>query len=43
MRATLRETERLLDHKTMLTGLLGAIVVALTLLFGALHLWPPHP
>jgi hypothetical protein len=33
-----------LDHKinTMVNRIVAAIVVAMTLLFGALHYWPPH-
>ena len=33
-----------LEHKidTMVNRLVAAIVIALTVLFGALHYWPPH-
>jgi hypothetical protein len=34
------QVERRID--TMTNRLVAAIVVALTVLFGALHLWPPH-
>jgi hypothetical protein len=45
VRADLRETEQRLHHKigAMVTGFVVATVVALTVLFGALHYWPPHP
>ena len=36
-------TQRL-EHKidTMVNRVVASIVIALTVLFGALHYWPPH-
>jgi hypothetical protein len=44
LRANMQAMEQRHEHKidTMVNRLVGAIVVAMTLLFGALHYWPPH-
>jgi hypothetical protein len=45
VRTDLQALEQRLVHgiDTMVNRLVAAIVVALTVLFGVLHLWPPHP
>lgn len=45
LRADVEAMEQRLERKidTMVNRLVAAMVVTLGLLFGALHLWPPHP
>jgi hypothetical protein len=44
VRAELQGVEQRLDHKidTMVNRIVAAMVVALTILFAALHYWPSH-